>query len=137
METPNETSNVEEESNQDEENRRVDRRQILITILGRALEVSAPPTIESASITSPSTSEQPPSIESQRRLNDAVQRSLLAAATRQAACRERRLRLGHQESRSSGNDQEEEEEEEDDDEEGDINGNDSIDDETSTNNEGD
>ena len=133
MENPNETSNVEEESNQDEESRRVDRRQRLITILGRALEVSAPPTIESASITSPSTSEQPPSIESQRRLNDAVQRSLLAAATRQAACRERRLRLGHQESRSSGNDQEEE----DYDEEDDINGNDSNDDETSTNNEGD
>ena len=101
------------ESSDDEEN--IDRRQKLINILGRALEVTAPtPENASASTTiatstwsrsradSP-TRDQQPSAESQRRLTDAVHRSLLAAAARQAECREHAFRLEHQEQSTSVN----------------------------------
>ena len=100
-----------DESSDGEEN--IDRRQRLINILGRALEVTAPPENASASSTiatdsgrsradSP-TRDQQPSAESQRRLTDAVHRSLLAAAARQAECREHAFRLEHQEQSTSVN----------------------------------
>ena len=107
-----------DESSDDEENSEgaIDRRQRLISILCSALEVTAPTPENASESTTIATSgrsradsptrDQQPSAESQRRLTDAVHRSLLAAAARQAECREHAFQLEHQEQSTSGSGEE-------------------------------
>ena len=138
----NESPNNDKETNEDEETNIVDRRQQLISILGRALEVSVPSTMERASSERASSGSstlhlgQQSSADTQHRLNDAAHRLPLAAAARQAARTEQRLAwLGHQESSTCaeiGNVQED-----DDDSNDDANDNGSNGDETNSNKEED